>query len=116
MGNSKISEFSKSFFLFRSGSRVAYLKVLSSEASFCRASDGAIDKPRGIKYGPTIAKLDFLVSGMLRPSEPVPHEACGPMSLWTLHRTMRPGAHWARGVSGPIGIVGFNHADLCPFY
>ena len=32
-----------------SGSRVAYLKIISSEASFSCASDGAIDKPRGGK-------------------------------------------------------------------
>ena len=32
-----------------SGSRVAYLKVIPLEASFSCASDGAIDKPHGIK-------------------------------------------------------------------
>ena len=45
--------------LLGSGSRVAYLKIISLEASFSCESDGAIDKPHSVKLGPKIAKLHF---------------------------------------------------------
>ena len=57
-----MSTFSKSVFLGY-GSRVACLKTILSEVSFSCASDGAIDQPHGINYGPKIAKLHFRAMG-----------------------------------------------------
>ena len=45
-----------------SGSRVAYLKTISLEASFSYASDGAIDKLQSVievKHGQTLFSLEI---------------------------------------------------------
>ena len=47
-GKLKTSKFIIRLF-WNSGSRVAYLEVIPLEASFSCASDGAIDKPHGVK-------------------------------------------------------------------